>query len=76
MYRGGQLRDISEVSEVGVTIIQQFRHLGPFIHPCVLVPQLTMADVTIGGFHMTSSKHNYANYDRFLPNFSMVRNTI
>ena len=33
MYRGGQLRDISEVSEVGVTIIQQFRHLGPFTQP-------------------------------------------
>ena len=33
MYRGGQLRDISEVSEVGVIIIQQFRHLGPFAHP-------------------------------------------
>ena len=28
-----QLRDISEVSEVGVIIIQQFRHLGPFTHP-------------------------------------------
>ena len=33
MYRGGQLRDISEVSEVCVTIIQQFHHLGPFTHP-------------------------------------------
>ena len=32
MYRGGQLRDISEVSDVGVTIIQQFRHLRPFTH--------------------------------------------
>ena len=30
VYRGGQLRDISEVSEVGVTTIQQLRHLGPF----------------------------------------------
>ena len=27
------MRDISEVSEVGVTTIQQFRHLGPFTHP-------------------------------------------
>ena len=32
MYRGGQLRDISGVSEVGVTTIQQLRHLGPFTH--------------------------------------------
>ena len=32
MYCGGQLRDISEVSEVGVKTIKQFRHLGPFIH--------------------------------------------
>ena len=32
MYCGGQLRDISEVSEVGVTIIQQFRHLDPSTH--------------------------------------------
>ena len=30
MYRGGQLRDISEVSEVGVKTIRQFRHLGLF----------------------------------------------
>ena len=28
------------------------------------------------GFHMTSSKHNYANYDQFLPNFGMACNTI
>ena len=33
MYRGGQLRDISEVSEAGVKTIQQFRHLGPITHP-------------------------------------------
>ena len=32
MCRGGKLRDISEVSEVGVNTIQQFRHLGPFTH--------------------------------------------
>ena len=30
MYRGGQLRDISEVSEVGVKTIRQFHHLGPW----------------------------------------------
>ena len=35
VYRGGQLRDILEVSEVGVTTIQQFRHLGPFTHHSV-----------------------------------------
>ena len=40
MYRGGQLRDISEVSEVGVTIIQQFRHLGPFTHPLSSSPSV------------------------------------
>ena len=33
MYRGGQLRGILEVS---VTIIQQFRHLGPFTHPLMV----------------------------------------
>ena len=34
MYRGGQLRDISEVSgDVGVKVTQQFRHLRPFTHP-------------------------------------------
>ena len=33
MYRSGQLRDISEVSEVRVKTIQQSRHLGPFTHP-------------------------------------------
>ena len=40
MYRGGQLRDISEVSEVGVIIIQQFRHLGPFAHPLSSSPSV------------------------------------
>ena len=40
MYRGGQLRDILEVSEVGVTIIQQFRHLGPFTHPLSSSPSV------------------------------------
>ena len=33
MYRGGQLRDISGVSEMGVTIILQFCRSGPFTHP-------------------------------------------
>ena len=27
------MRDISEVSEVGVKTIRQFRHLGTFTHP-------------------------------------------
>ena len=40
MNRCGQLRDISEVSEVGVTIIQQFRHLGPFTHPLSSSPSV------------------------------------
>ena len=40
MYRDGQLRDISEVSEVGVTITQQFRHLGPFTHPLSSSPSV------------------------------------
>ena len=40
VYRGGQLRDISEVSEVGVTTIQQFRHLGPFTHPLSSSPSV------------------------------------
>ena len=39
MYRGGQLSDISEVSQVGVKTIQQFRHLGPFTHPLSCSPQ-------------------------------------
>ena len=40
MYRGGQLRDILEVSEMGVTTIQQFRHLGPFTHPLSSSPSV------------------------------------
>ena len=40
MYRGGQLRDISEVSQVGVTTIQQLRHLGPFTHPLSSSPSI------------------------------------
>ena len=40
MYRDGQQRDISEVSEVGVTIIQQFRHLDPFTHPLSSSPSV------------------------------------
>ena len=40
MYRDDQLRDISEVSEVGITVIQQFRHLGPFTHPLSSSPSV------------------------------------
>ena len=40
MYCGGQLRDISEVSEVGVKTIQQFRHLSPFTHPLSFSPSV------------------------------------
>ena len=40
VYRGGQLKDISEVSKVGVIIIQQFRHLGPFAHPLSSSPSV------------------------------------
>ena len=40
VYHGGQLRDISEVREVGVTTIQQFRHLGPFTHPLSISPSV------------------------------------
>ena len=45
MYRGGQLRDISEVSEVGVTIIQQLRHLGPFTHPLSSSPSVDHGEI-------------------------------
>ena len=30
----------------------------------------------ISSLHMTSSKHDYANYDRFVPNFDMAYKTI
>ena len=30
----------------------------------------------IGGLHVTSSKHDYRNYDRFLPNFDLAYKTI
>ena len=30
----------------------------------------------IDGLHMTSSKHDYTNYDRFVPNFDMAKKTI
>ena len=30
----------------------------------------------IGGLHMTLPKHDYANYDRFVPSFNMVYKTI
>ena len=56
MYRGGQLRDISEVSEVGVTIIQQFRHLGPFTHPLSSGPSVD--HVTIYTNHLNWSIFN------------------
>ena len=29
-----------------------------------------------GGLHLTSSKHDYANYGRFVPNFGMAYKTI
>ena len=47
MYRDGQLRDISEVSEMGATIIQQFRHLGPFTHPLSSSPSVDHGSSTI-----------------------------
>ena len=47
MYRGGQLRDISEVSEVGVTIIQQFRHLGPFTQPLSSSPSVDHGELML-----------------------------
>ena len=31
---------------------------------------------SIGGLHMTSSKHDYANYDQFAPNFVIAYKTI
>ena len=43
MYRGGQLEDVSEVSEVGVKTIQQFRHLGPFTHSLSSSPSVDCA---------------------------------
>ena len=44
MYRGGQLRDISEVSELGVKTIRQFRQIieAHSLSSRVLVPQLTI----------------------------------
>ena len=33
MYHGGQVRDILEVSKMGVKTIQEFRHLGSFTYP-------------------------------------------
>ena len=48
MYRGGQLRDISEVCEAGVTIIQQFRHLGPFTHALSYSPSVDHGLLIIG----------------------------
>ena len=43
MYHGGQLRDTSKVSEVGVKTIQQFRHLGSFTHPLSSSPSVENA---------------------------------
>ena len=45
VYRGGQLRDISEVSKVGVKTIQQFRHLGPFTHPLSSSPSVDLVQI-------------------------------
>ena len=57
MYSDSQLRDISEVSEVGVTIIQQFRHLGPFTHPLSSSPSVDhglFKDCLESDHHITS----------------------
>ena len=34
--------------------------------------KLHMVGLSIGGFHKTSRKCDHANYDQFLPNFSMT----
>ena len=41
----------------------------------IMVFYLTMGGA-IGGLHMMSSKHDFANYDRFVPNFGMDYKTI
>ena len=51
VYCGGQLRDISEVSEVGVTTVQQFRHLGPFRHPLSSSPSADYGLIYLYLFH-------------------------
>ena len=35
-----------------------------------------LPDLNIGGLHMMSSKHDYANYDQFAPNFVIAYKTI
>ena len=37
---------------------------------------LSVFDNSIGGLHMTSSKHDYASYRQFAPNFDMGYKTI
>ena len=62
MYRGGQLRDISEVSEVGVKTIQQFRHLGSFTHPPSSSPSVDHGwRETILHKRLTTSDHTNLN---------------
>ena len=41
-------------------------------HMCFIIEK----DNPIGGLHMTLSKHDYANYDQFVPSFNMVHKTI
>ena len=55
MYRGGQLRDISEVSEVGAKTIQQFRHLGPFTHPLTSSPSVGHDQTSFPTSHPTQN---------------------
>ena len=54
LCRGGQLRNISEVSEAGVKTIRQFHYLGPFTHPLSSSPSADHSEVgvkTIRQFH-------------------------
>ena len=42
----------------------------------VMVFYKDIYNIPIVGLHMTSSKHDYANYDRFVSNFDMAYKTI
>ena len=40
------------------------------------IHNLIIRNSSIGGLHMTSPRHDYANYDQFAPNFNMAYKTI
>ena len=66
----------STIKMINIVIHDYKRRLRLLMHVKWLHYQHNTFDVLVPSFHMTLSKYDYANYDQFPSNFSMVCKTI